>query len=517
MRILHLTPEVAPWSKAGGLGDAAAALAKAMAALGHEVRVVTPLYGSVPGADSLTLHREQLVVGVHPADTCRVRVAPGQAPQVFFLEHPDFYGAREVYGDRPDTARRALFLARAGLDLCLADGWIPDVVHAHDWTVALAPVLLNTVLRDTPLGQAATVLTLHNLQHQGLHGAETLDYLGLPGWLMSEDNLECLGGVNLLKGGIYHATRLTTVSPTYAREILRPEHGFGLDPVIRHRERDLEGILNGVDTDDWNPARDTLIPARYTADDLAGKVRCKAELQRELGLEVAPGTALIGVVSRLWDQKGLDLAVEPLRARLRTGELQLVLLGSGDPVLESAYLGLAAELPSRAAVRIGYDNRLAHRIEAAADFFLMPSRFEPCGLNQLYSMAYGTLPIVRRTGGLADTVEGWQPGSPTATGIVFEHADSHAVNWALGEALRLYYRHDDEFAACRARAMGKTFTWSAAALAYQRCYQEAVRQRRDAFQPASGAADAGRVTQPRRAKPAKAAEPRPSAGKTRKR
>ena len=483
MRILHLTPEVAPWSKAGGLGDAAAALAKAVAALGHEVRVVTPLYGSVPDWDGLPVHRERLEVGVRPSDSCRVRRAMAKSPEVLFLEHPGYYGAPEIYGDRPDAARRALFLARAGLDLCLADGWIPDVVHAHDWTVALAPVLLNTVLRDSPLGAAASVLTLHNLQHQGLHGRDCVAYLGLPEWLMSEDNLECLGGVNFLKGGVYHATRLTTVSPTYAREILRPEFGFGLDPVIRHRAHDLEGILNGVDADDWNPSRDTLIPARYSADDLSGKARCKADLQRELGLESTPGTPLVGVVSRLWDQKGLDLAIEPLRARLRAGELQLALLGSGDRALESAYLALAAEFPTRAAVRIGYDNRLAHRIEAGADFFLMPSRFEPCGLNQLYSMAYGTLPIVRRTGGLADTVRGWQAGSDDATGIVFDHADSRAVQWAISEAIGLYYRHEAEFDAARRRAMRASFTWSAAAASYVRCYEEAVRQRREAFAP----------------------------------
>jgi len=510
MRILHLTPEVAPWSKAGGLGDAAAALAKSVAALGHDVRVVTPLYGSVPGGDALAIHRDRLDVGVHPADTCRVRMAPGASPTVLFLEHPGYYGAAEVYGDRPDAARRALFLTRAGFDLCLADGWIPDVVHAHDWTVALAPVLLNTVLRESPLGQAASVLTLHNLQHQGLHGRDTMEFLGLPRWLLSADNLECLGGVNFIKGGVYHATRLTTVSPTYAREIQRPEFGFGLDPVIRHRARDLEGILNGVDADDWNPARDTLIPARYTVDDLSGKARCKTELQRELGLEVAPGTALVGVVSRLWDQKGLDLAIEPLRARLRAGELQLVLLGSGDRALESAYLGLAAEFPSRAAVRIGYDNRLAHRIEAGADFFLMPSRFEPCGLNQLYSMTYGTLPIVRRTGGLADTVDGWSDGAEDATGIVFEHADGQAVNWALGEALRLYYRHEDQFHAARRQAMRRSFTWNTAALAYVRCYEEALRQRREAFAPrapevAPAAAKA--------AKPARATATKARAGK----
>lgn len=487
MRVLHLTPELAPWSKSGGLGDAAAALAKALALRGHEVRVVTPLHGSIGGRDGFPSHRAHLAVGVTPSAGCSVRRAPGaHAFEPLFLEHEGLYGGKDIYGDSADAGRRACFLTRAALDLCLADGWIPDVIHAHDWTVALAPVLLNTVLRGTPLGACASVLTIHNLQHQGLHGKDVAGYLGLPEWVLTEDNLECLGGVNFLKGGIYHATRLTTVSPSYAREIAGPAQGFGLDPVIRHRQADLEGILNGVDADDWNPARDAHLPARYSSSDLSGKSACKSGLQSELGLEPDPGIPLVGVVARLWDQKGLDLALEPLRARLQAGKLQLALLGSGDPALEAAYLALAASQPGRASVRIGYDNRLAHRIEAGADFFLMPSRFEPCGLNQLYSMAYGTLPIVRRTGGLADTVDGWRPGSTDATGIVFDHADSAAVAWALDQAILLRHAHPAEFGAMRVRAMRREFPWSRAAERYEACYLEAVRQRREAFAGQAG-------------------------------
>ena len=506
MRVLHLTPEIAPWSKSGGLGDAAAALAKSVAALGHEVRVITPLHGVVPARGSLAIHRESLAVGTVPPEGARVRRATGPGFEVLFLEHEGLFGGPEIYGG--EAWRKAAFLSRAGLDLCLAEGWIPDVVHCHDWTTGLAPVLLNTVLRPTPLGAAASVLTLHNLQHQGLFGREVLAHLGLPEWLMSPDNLECLGGVNLLKGGIYHATRLTTVSPTYAREIAEPAQGFGLDPVIRHRQADLEGILNGVDADDWNPARDLLIPARYDADNLAGKATCKAGLQADLGLEPDPGVPLVGVVSRLWDQKGLDLALDPLRLRLRDGRLQLALLGSGDPALETAFRSLAADHPGRAAVRIGYDNRLAHRIEAGADFFLMPSRFEPCGLNQLYSMAYGTLPIVRRTGGLADTVDGWSPGATDATGIVFDHADASAIGWALDEALRLRHHHAEAFAAMRVRAMRRSFPWSDAARRYVACYAEAVRQRRSAF--AATTADAPLPSEPD-ARPGPKAAKRPAA------
>ena len=510
MRILHLTPELAPWSKSGGLGDAAAALAKSVAALGHEVRVVTPLHGSIAGRSTMPLHRQSLSIGLRPSATAQVRRAEGPGFTALFLENDAIYGGAEIYGG--DAGLKAAFLTRGGLDLCLADGWVPDVVHVHDWTVALAPVLLNTVLRDTDLGRCASVLTLHNLQHQGLLGRELMDTLDLPEWLLTPDNLECLGGINLLKGGIYHATRLTTVSPTYAREIAEPAQGFGLDPVIRHRGADLEGILNGVDSDDWNPARDTLIPARYSADDLTGKRTCKSGLQQDLGLDLDPGIPLVGVVSRLWDQKGLDLALEPLRLRLRAGRLQFALLGSGDPALESAYRGLAEELPGRAAVRIGYDNRLAHRIEAGADFFLMPSRFEPCGLNQMYSMAYGTLPIVRRTGGLADTVTAWHPGSADATGIVFEHADSAAIGWALDQALALAYEHPGEFDAMRIRAMRRRFTWTDAAHRYVACYTEAIRQRRGAFDlpapaavPESPSLPRARTARPKAKRPARKA------------
>lgn len=506
MRVLHLTPELAPWSKSGGLGDAASALAKATALRGHEVRVVTPLHGSIAGRAGFPVHRAHLGVGMVPPAACAVRRAPGShAFEALFVEHEGLFGGKDIYGDPATSGLRAAFLTRAGLDLCLADGWIPDVVHAHDWTVALAPVLLNTVLRETPLGACATVLTIHNLQHQGLHGKDIAALLGLPDWVLTEDNLECLGGVNFLKGGIYHATRLTTVSPTYAREIAGPAQGFGLDPVIRHRQADLEGILNGVDADDWNPARDPLLPARYSAGDLAGKSACKSALQSELGLDADPGIPLVGVVARLWDQKGLDLALEPLRARLQAGKLQLALLGSGDPALEAAYLALAASVPSRAAVRVGYDNRLAHRIEAGSDFFLMPSRFEPCGLNQLYSMAYGTLPVVRRTGGLADTVDGWSPGAPDATGIVFEHADSAAVGWALDQAILLRHAHPSEFEAMRVRAMRREFPWSRAAERYEACYREAVRQRGEAFAVREDKPEApvtGKPRKPRAAPPA---------------
>lgn len=480
MKILHLTPELAPWSKAGGLGDAAVALAKQLAALGHEVRVATPLYGSVPDRERMGIALESLrvPVGGDPARAaCRVRsltLAP--RCEAWFIEHEDFYGAREIYPHRADTAERAAFFGRAGLEACLATGWIPDVVHCHDWTTGLMPVLLNTTLKDSALGRTASVLTIHNLQHQGLLDRRILGYLGLPAWLFQPQELECLGGVNFLKGGILHATRVATVSPTYAREILTPEYGYGLDDVVRRRQRDLEGILNGVDTDDWDPRRDPHLARSYSAQDLAGKAACKVALQRELELDETPDVPLVGVISRLWDQKGLDLAVRALPRFLRSGQIQFALLGSGDAALENEYRRLQKSFQGRCAVKIGYDNGLSHRIEAGADFFLMPSRFEPCGLNQLYSMAYGTLPIVRATGGLADTVKPWSPSARQGTGIVFHHADVAAIEWALEQAVALYAQPAD-FAAAQNQAMREEFSWGKAALAYVACYQKAIRQK----------------------------------------
>ena len=479
MKILHITPEIAPWSKAGGLGDATAALAKNLAALGHDVRVVTPLYGSVPGREQMGTLLESLKVevGGDPAKAaCRVRsVNLAPTAQVWFIEHEDYYGAREIYPAREDTAERAVFFGRAALDACLKLNWIPDVIHCHDWTTGLVPVQLNTTLKPSPLGRCASVLSIHNLQHQGLLSRRILPFLRLPEWLFKPEELECLGGVNFLKGGILHATRIITVSPTYAQEILTPAFGFGLQDVVQRRQARLDGILNGVDLDEWDAHKDKHLAQNFSGQDLSGKRACKLDLQKEFKLTTEPPTPLIGVISRLWDQKGLDLAVQTLPKFLRAGRLQFVLLGSGDSGLEQEYRRLADNFPGRVGVRIGYDHALSHRIEAGCDFFLMPSRFEPCGLNQMYSMAYGTLPIVRATGGLADTVQHWNGTKRQGTGIVFQHTDVAAVEWAIEQALALYARPDD-FVSAQKQAMREEFSWLKSAQAHVACYEKAIQQ-----------------------------------------
>ena len=472
MRILFVTPELAPWSKAGGLGDATVALGKALAAMGHEVRAVTPLYGSVPGREKMGTLIESLKVGVNGDARkagCRIRTLPVSPNfEAWFVEHEDFYGAREIYPARDDAGERAAFYGHAGLDACLTTSWIPDVIHCHDWTAGLVPVLLNTTLKQSALGGAKTVLSIHNLQHQGLYPKRIMAYLGLPAFLWSPQELECLGGVNFLKGGILHSAKVITVSPTYANEILTPAFGYGLDDVVRRRANDLRGILNGVDRDEWNPADDKHIAAAFSAKQPAGKAECKTALLRELNLATDRDIPLVGVVSRLWEQKGLDLAVSVLPKFLREGKIQFVLLGSGDAWLENEFKRLAVDFPQFCAVRIGYDNGLSHRIEAGSDFFLMPSRFEPCGLNQMYSMAYGTLPIVRATGGLADTVTGWD-GKKKGTGIIFEHADQGGIEWALQRALELY-QQPAAYKALQKNAMAAEFSWAKSAEAHLVCY-----------------------------------------------
>ena len=477
MKILHITPELTPWSKAGGLGDAVAGLVKALAAKGHEVRVVSPLYGSVPDQEKLVTLIESLKVNVggdKAKAQCRVRkiALPGKT-EAWFIEHNEYYGAREIYPDQENIAERSCFFGRAALDACLTLNWIPDIIHCHDWTTGLIPVLLNTTAKGTLLGKSASVLTIHNLQHQGLLNRRVMPFLHLPEWLFHPDEIECYGGVNFLKGGILHASKVTSVSPTYAQEILTDEYGFGLDEFLRRRKKDLRGILNGVDMEEWNPATDKNLIKNYDVKKLSNKADCKLDLQKQLNLNPQKDIPLVGVVSRLWEQKGLDLALPVLPKFLRTGKIQFVLLGSGDPALENNYKKLAEDFPGSAAVRIGYNNALAHQIEAGCDFFLMPSRFEPCGLNQLYSMAYGTIPIVRATGGLADTVKNWNEKSGEGTGIVFNNSDSPAIEWAINQALKLYSSQKD-FKSLQKTAMASQFSWDDAAKEYLLTYKSAL-------------------------------------------
>ena len=486
MKILMIAPECAPFSKVGGLADMVASLSKEMAASGDDVRIFTPLYRCVKRDDSFELALSSLSVhlGFGVEEFCAVWKKKLGGAEVYFSEFNKFYDRPGIYNEGgysyQDNGARFAFLSKAAIEFCQATGWIPDVVHCHDWTVGFVPVYLNTIYRSAPIGKAASVFTIHNMQHQGIFPLELLDYAGLPSReVFKPDNLEALGNVNMMKGGIYNSTKITTVSPTYAREIQSDPMGCGLDDVLRFKAADMVGVVNGIDYDEWNPRTDKLIPANYDENDFSGKAKCKAALQKKLGLDVNSKIPIFGVVSRLYDQKGLDMLaniVDPLMANM---QIQIALLGSGEKWLEDAFLRFSHVYKGRVGTYIGYDNSLAHLIEAGSDFFLMPSRFEPCGLNQLYSMAYGTPPIARATGGLVDTITSYSEGGKKAKGdgFLFGDATTSALYNTIGWACSTYYDRPKDYVTLRQNGMKKDFSWKNSSAEYKQLYKWAVDQR----------------------------------------
>lgn len=488
MHVVQIASEAAPFAKTGGLGDMVASLSNALARRGHTVDLYVPYYKCVRSVeidgqpidaprDGEPLHvriRDETVEAwvrtLEPAND-----DAGPAASLRFIEHAAFdrdgiYG--EQGGSYRDNGARFLIFQRAVLADIERRGVSVDVVHAHDWQTSLVPLFLKVDGMTRP-----TILTIHNLAHQGRFASHEFALTGLPREHFHWRELEFHGDLNWLKGGIVHADRVTTVSPNYAREIQTEEFGCGLQDVLRERSGDLVGIVNGIDDDVWNPADDPLIPHAFSADDLRGKERCKRALKERLGL--AAGTLpLLGVVARLASQKGIDLLLESLPAWFDE-PCQLVVLGVGDPALENALSHLAKRYPDRVAVVLRFDDRLAHEIEAASDFFVMPSRFEPCGLNQLYSQRYGALPIVRRTGGLADTVLPVNlPETPeqaeAATGFGFGATTASALAGTILEALRMYREEPETIERLRKNAMARDFSWRESAAAYESLYQDVV-------------------------------------------
>ncbi len=486
LKVLMVTSEVVPFAKTGGLGDMVGALSVALARLGHEVRVVLPRYYSVDPAQ-LRWVGAPLGVPLGVAEEwCGLHVArlPGSPVDVYFLEHERLYGRDGVYGTRAepdfhDNVRRFALLCRGALQLAKATGWTPDVVHAHDWPAALAPVLLNSV-EAAHFPRTGSVLTLHNVGYQGFYAKDQFWQLGLPWELYHGAGFEFYGALNLLQAGLRQADLLTAVSPTYAREIQTPDQGCLLDPLLRHRAADLFGVLNGMDYEAWDPEHDPYLPAPYSDADLSGKDAAKHALQAELGLPIAPGVPVVGMVTRLVDQKGVGELCGPAHGSLYAicsdMAVQVVILGTGDSWCEDELSRLAGRLPNLK-VELRFDNRLAHLIEAGSDFFLMPSRYEPCGLNQMYSLRYGTLPIVRRTGGLADTVESFDEATGSGTGFVFDQISPRAVYDTVGWAVWAYYNRPEQVVEMRRRAMRLRFSWEDSARRYAELYQWAVDRR----------------------------------------
>jgi starch synthase len=460
MNILMVTSEAVPLAKTGGLGDMVTALSNELARRGHDVKIMLPGYAS---ADDHAVSKELLytidvpILGrTESASIERILVRrdrPGgtRNPDYVVVRHEGFFNRRGLYQDGgrdyADNLARFAFFSRATVEwlwtAAKSSGWMPDIIHAHDWQAALVPLYLRAyeAQRDLLKG-IRSILTIHNLGYQGIFPASEYAVLGLsPEWF-SPAWLEFHGSVNLLKGGIVASDWLTTVSPTYAREIQLPDLGFGLDGVLRERHDRLLGIANGIDTDLWDPSRDPWLLSPYSAKDRSGKRLCKIALQQEMQLPVGE-RPLIGVVSRLVEQKGIDLVVDALED-MQAIDFQLVALGTGDYLLERRLRDLEEANPAYIRVRFDFDEGLAHRIQAGADIALVPSRYEPCGLTQLCSLRYGTIPIVRRTGGLADTVIGY-PGddSQTPTGFVFEDPTPEAFTQALDQALKVYREAPD--------------------------------------------------------------------------
>ena len=486
LKILMAASECVPFAKAGGLGDVVGALPKYLEKLGHDVRVVMPRYYCIDRVKyALKLLPGVLVVpmGIMGNQYCGVYEGrlPGSRVPVYFLEHEGYYGRDGLYEVNNegflDNDNRFVFLSKAALQICKMLDFHPDVVHAHDWHTAAMPVLLNTSFLDDPyVGGRPSLLTVHNMQYQGNFYEGTMDVLGV-GWeWFNFLNLEKDGEVNLLKGGLYHATLLNTVSEGYAREMHTPEYGWGLEGVVRERSADLFGILNGVDYDEWNPETDPFLPATYSARNLAGKKVCKRELQKEMGLPVREDVPLIGMVSRMVKQKGIDILAEAIPWMMDL-DLQFVMLGGGEPWAHFYFGDIMAAYPEKFSLKIGYDNPLAHRIEAGCDFFLMPSAFEPCGLNQMYSLRYATLPIVRATGGLDDSVENFHEGAMTGTGFKFWDLNARALFDTVGWALHTWYNRKDAMKRLIANAMRQRFTWEDAANRYEELYRLAMVRR----------------------------------------
>jgi starch synthase len=479
LKILFAASECASFVKTGGLADVVAALPRALRKLGHDVRIVIPRYMQIP-LENARRHLAPMAVPLGGGEVwCAVWETrlPGSDVPVYMLDHQGLFARNYVYdppgGKAPDNLARFSFLSRGSLMLCRHLSWAPDVIHCHDWQTALIPVLLNTIERQGALGSTATVLTIHNLAYQGWFPPAELPVTQLPWSVLRNDGLESGGVLNLLQGGLYHASKITAVSPHYAWEIRTPEGGYGLHRVLDFRGGDLIGVLNGIDDDIWNPATDPRIAARYQAGDLSGKSICKAYLQREMYLAERPDLPLIGVVSRLDWIKGTDLIMEGLERILAMGA-QVVMLGSGSPAYERALRWRSDRGGDRFRAWIGFDEGLAHRIEAGADFFLMPSRAEPCGLNQLYSQRYGTLPIVRGVGGLEDTVDQYDPIRSAGTGFKFYGLSAEALVQAVAWAIDVWHSHPDQIHYMRERGMKKDMGWTRSARKYENVYRWAI-------------------------------------------
>ncbi len=482
MRILLASSEAHPYSKTGGLADMVGALGKALARAGHRVGLITPLYTGIrerfPELTRLDCLPLDFPLGALPVHGEVWSLDPSPGLTVYFVDQPGFYHRPALYGngsaDYPDNAERFVFFSKAVAHLALNLPWKPEIMHVQDWQAGLVPLFIAHQRKLTGAGAPLrSCMTIHNLAYQGLFPAARYPLTNLPWDYFTPSGVEFYGQMSCLKAGITFADVITTVSPRYASEITTAEFGCGLDGLLRQRQKSLFGVLNGVDYEEWRTISNPFLKHSYSAADLAGKALNKVELQKALGLPADDRIPLFGNIGRLVQQKGVDIMLAGLSEMLSAG-FQFVLLGKGATAFERAYQDVAARYPAQVAVRIGFDERLSHQIEAGCDFFLMPSRFEPCGLNQMYGLRYGTIPIVRATGGLDDTVIDIREDQEKANGIKFHEFSSQALTTGIRKALALY-EEPELLQNFRLNAMKADFSWDRTVAQYLNVYNGAVR------------------------------------------
>jgi starch synthase len=476
-----VTSEAVPFAKTGGLGDVAGALPLALARLGHDVTIVLPRYRGASGGTEL--ERALVPMAGRTFDVRFVEHGIGDRVRAVLVDCPELYDRPYLYGtgntDYPDNPLRFAVLSRAALEFAARPDRAPEVVHAHDWQAGLTAAYLETVFAGrATLNAAGRVFTIHNLAYQGLFPPVWMPALDLEWSLFGVEGLEYWGKLSFLKAGINYSECITTVSPRYAKEIQTPEYGFGFDGILRRRTRQLYGILNGIDTGVWNPLADPHLPEPYGPDTLAAKRASKQALLAAMMMPVTPAMLkrpVVGIVSRMVDQKGFDL-LAVLGDELLTFDATFVLLGSGEARYQEQWQALHDRAPDRVGVWFGFNDRLAHLVEAGSDLFLMPSHFEPCGLNQMYSLRYGTVPVVRAVGGLDDTIENWNPRTGAGTGFKFKDHTPEALRSALAAALELY-RTTRLWRQVQRAGMARDFSWDASAAEYVKVYERAIKAR----------------------------------------
>ena len=485
LKILFATPEAVPFAKTGGLADVAGALPKSLQALGCEIKLIMPYYRTVrdSGLPHQYLGRE-IVVSLGD-EKLKADIYLGHLNQdipVYFIGREEFFDRQFLYGtakgDYFDNPERFIFFSKAALSFCQSMDFSPDIIHQHEWQTGLIPAYLKSLYQNDPLfSHSSTVFTIHNIAYQGLFKKEKFSLTGLPQKMYSPEGIEFWERINFMKAGIVYADVINTVSKKYSEEIQTPEYGYGLEGILRKRKGSLYGILNGVDYEDWDPSHDPHLIARYDAKDISGKKQCKMDLLKEFhlpsSLEQVP---LLGMISRLADQKGFDLLME-ISEELFALNIGFVLLGTGEQKYHDLLTQVAQKYPQKAGIRIAYDDRLAHKIEAGTDFFLMPSKYEPCGLNQIYSLKYGTIPVVRATGGLDDTITPYDPVTKKGNGFKFTRYDAKEFLNTIKAAINFYYQ-PERWRQLVQNAMAADFSWKRSAQSYLELYRKTLEKKR---------------------------------------